>query len=363
MSNGGNYGRGRRRSHPQRHYLRSSDDTSPLLSSRPGALHEPGRRHDNRASIDEKLAQMEREEQAREERRRKAIETARMRVINSGLAVVQRGTETSSMLYPPKDTAPLVGIGGSGCNDDDGNTDTDMEDTNAMLAVATVVSSDAESFNDDNNVKDLPLAIEYDPDSKPPIYKNRRFRLYGALGCAVLMMVASVSIWLVVSQKMESSTSPEPPTKASPPTERDQIYRAIFAKEVGDQVYEPGTPHDMAADWIVNQDPMALAVDSSSLIQRYTMAFLYFHFSANGTKPWKSCNPPKEGDTKECILNEHSLGTNQEDYVYNPKPGHVRWLSDAHECDWAGVVCSDDARPVVYAIMLGKLDRALMSMR
>jgi len=55
------------------------------------------------------------------------------------------------------------------------------DDINCGLAVATAIDPDEEESYIYN-------AIEYDPDAKPPLHKNRRFRVYS---CLALLLIAS----------------------------------------------------------------------------------------------------------------------------------------------------------------------------
>jgi uncharacterized BrkB/YihY/UPF0761 family membrane protein len=57
------------------------------------------------------------------------------------------------------------------------------------LAVAMVVNATAED-------EFIYVAIEYDPDSKPPLQKNRRFRMYS---CIALVIVLCVVVIVVVN--------------------------------------------------------------------------------------------------------------------------------------------------------------------
>ena len=64
----------------------------------------------------------------------------------------------------------------SDIHDDDlgvsGGPDLDYEKNTEGLAVAVPVAGEDDS---------IPEAVEYDPDAKPPLYRNRRFRLYSLL--------------------------------------------------------------------------------------------------------------------------------------------------------------------------------------
>ncbi|CAB9508320.1 leucine Rich Repeat [Seminavis robusta] len=92
-----------------------------------------------------------------------------------------------------------------------------------------------------------------------------------------------------------------------------------------------------AFDWIVNHDPMQLEYDSPNLVQRFLLVLFYYQTTRH--KPWKVCNP---GAT-----NQRSSTTNF-CYQIHPVTGDItldiwddQWLSDSHECQWAGVICEN----------------------
>ena len=67
-------------------------------------------------------------------------------------------------------------------------------------------------------------------------------------------------------------------------------------------------------------------------------------FFIRGTSPWLSCNPPIEsiGEDENCIRMQLAGVSNdleQNFYVDTPSK---RWLSKAHECEWAGITCFTD---------------------
>ena len=69
--------------------------------------------------------------------------------------------------------------------------ETDGHGFGDSLAVAVAVAEDEdEAF--------IPAAIEFDPDSKPPIYKNRRFRFY-LIAATILLVFHKVGYWIPFS--------------------------------------------------------------------------------------------------------------------------------------------------------------------
>jgi hypothetical protein len=222
------------------------------------------------------------------------------------------------------------------------------------LAVAIAVDEGVEEEE-----KVYAYAVKQFPDSKPPFYQNRRCRLYGIVGsvCFVVLMVL-LSATIVVTGKnsskgLETTLAPT----MSPTTERENAYRKYFASVVGEKIYQPGTPHYSAANWIISEDPMPMSATDSNRLQRFMMAFLYFHTTDNGKAPWLSCNPPKKGEDDTCVALEF---TRQPDdsITYVPRSGGTRWLSGQDECNWNGVECGGG--PSILAFHLSKVWSSLL---
>jgi len=195
------------------------------------------------------------------------------------------------------------------------------------LAVAVAVE-------DDEDDAFIPAAIEYDPDAKPPIYKNRRFRLYSVLSCIVVTVVAIAVSVSVTSNKPSNDPTPAPTSYRESMGIQEQLVAVV-----GDErLHTLDSPHEKAAHWIMNVDPMQLPPESPNLIQRYLLAVFYYASTELG--PWLSCNPPAEGDeNKTCTYQE--LTQVEPALLYGQKT-EIRWFSDEHECEWAGVYCDEN---------------------
>jgi hypothetical protein len=205
------------------------------------------------------------------------------------------------------------------------------------LAVAVAIEDD----EDDN--KFLAAAIEYDPDSKPPLYKNRRFRVYMGVGCCILLMAIVMAIVGTTAfgddgDVIRETNEPTSAPTMSPTTTERGRNSAFFAKHVSELVLTPDTSHDLALQWIMNEDPLQLDINSTRILQRYMMVFFYYSTSNNGNAPWRSCGPAVEGEDDSCVLLEY---TKQPDDTveYVEKGGKTRWLSGTHECEWEGILC------------------------
>jgi len=231
--------------------------------------------------------------------------------------------------------------------------DADWKVNDNELAVAIAIEDD-----EDDEDKVIAYAIEYDPDSKPPLYKNRRFRIYaigGALGFVVLVTLLVVIV--LIAGKKETLIITEPPTSApsqSPTTSLESKYLTFFASVLkNDKVLEAGTPHYSAAQWIMKDDPMKLSPSAPNLLQRFMMAFLWFHTTKNGEEKWRSCNPPEEDEDNTCVFDQFTIAGDDTEY-YEPLEGRVRWLSGEDECFWVGVQC--EGSPTVLGFSLCKFD-------
>lgn len=84
----------------------------------------------------------------------------------------------------------------------------------------------------------------------------------------------------------------------------------------------PGTPQNLAAEWVISEKDNIRCPDDVKLIQRYVMAV--FYYSTEGDD-WSQCNQFDTG----CGFNF-------------PFIGRERYLSPAHECEWAGSTCDGD---------------------
>jgi hypothetical protein len=179
----------------------------------------------------------------------------------------------------------------------------------------------------------IPAAVEYDPDAKPPIYKNRRFRMYAFFACIVLVVVAVGAAVGVTVTKDDGYIAP-----TSAPTQlreglgiEEQIERLVGSAALEDD----DSPYAKALNWIMFDDPQQLTTDAENFVQRYTAA--YFYYATTIVAPWFSCNAPTGNETADCFLQKLIATTPAK---YEPIRSN-RWLSEASECEWAGVYCDD----------------------
>mmetsp|Transcript_11824 Transcript_11824/g.16752 ORF Transcript_11824/g.16752 Transcript_11824/m.16752 type:complete len:907 (+) Transcript_11824:103-2823(+) len=201
------------------------------------------------------------------------------------------------------------------------------------LAVAVAIEAEEEDLF-------LPAAIEYDPDSKPPIYKNRRFRLYACI-CILLFIAVIIAAAVGAATSGEKYAPRPPPTSAPTPSEDGRVI-AIMKSLVGDQVLESGTYAFRAREWILYEDPLQLTDKDKNLDQRFLLAVFYFATSRNGEDTWLSCGRPVDPDDSGCTYLEYSLTEDKLNFQYIPKEGRLSWLSKEKECDWNGIECDDN---------------------
>ena len=207
------------------------------------------------------------------------------------------------------------------------------------LAVAVAINPDEE----DDDV--LFTAFEYDPDSKPPLYKNRRVRMYSICAICLVIVVVIATVSGVVSRTEKdtvtvyvdgtgvptSSPTYAPTTVGWTMGVRDQLESLI-----GPKIYAAGDdpaqlPYKRALDWILDSDPLSLTRESPNIIQRYLLAVLFF--SGSNEQKWKYCRPPTDIEDVECEAPVY-------DIYGNVKVGKFsRFLSGDHECNWFGIKC------------------------
>lgn len=193
------------------------------------------------------------------------------------------------------------------------------------LAVAVAVAEDEDDAF-------IPAAIEFDPDSKPPIYKNRRFRFY-VVTATILLAAVGVGAALGVTSSQKNSAPTFAPTTMREGLDIDEKLVSIVGEAV---LADSASPHARAANWLVNEDALQLAPEADNLVQRYLLAL--FYLSTTEDRPWLSCNPPVGDEDSNCTFAKLAQVFPQVEYE-NITWG--RWLSPVHECMWAGVLCDE----------------------
>jgi len=214
------------------------------------------------------------------------------------------------------------------------------------LAVATAIDAAGE---DDY----IYAAIEYDPDSKPPLHKNQRFRVYTCLAFVVVVSVITVVVVFVSkSAKAADITDVEvlvngdpSASPTAPPTTdreasgiREQVEAGILQRGANFTDMDEADPRYRALDWILHYDQQQLDSDDVRLYQRYVLALLGFQLDSLA---WKDCGEHRIfGNVTERFANENCAVVDV--YGTGRTEAHHVWLSSADECGWYGVVCSSD---------------------
>jgi hypothetical protein len=179
----------------------------------------------------------------------------------------------------------------------------------------------------------IPAAIEYDPDAKPPIFQNRRFRLYSFLAVvAVLVGSVSVAVSITVAGKKAQYHVAEREMAGI----REAVERVVGAEKLGDST----SPYSKALDWIQYHDPLQLIPSNETFIQRYVLAL--FYYSTSIQHEWSAgCAPAVDGETDACVY-QRLVDVSEDGESNIESVPWVRWLSGTSECNWAGILCSDE---------------------
>jgi len=96
----------------------------------------------------------------------------------------------------------------------------------------------------------------------------------------------------------------------------------------------PGTPQNLALDWLINHDSMFLCSDDPLVTQRYVMGV--FYYSTRGNR-WRQCRAPT--DFSDPVAIEQS---NLECNIALPQGGSDGWLTPSSECNWGGLQCNEE---------------------
>lgn len=184
----------------------------------------------------------------------------------------------------------------------------------------------------------IPHAIPDLGNSNPK--RDNNFVLKVVLGVLCLSIAVAVVTAGVCGSGICNTAEDDTKSAAftmAPTTYRETLredFKERIAEVVGSNYFSPEDPKFeearlKALDWILHVDPMQLELDAENLIQRYLLVLFYYQTTSD--HPWKNCNPPGNSKSEFCF---HALvrGEHQEMLAH-------RWLSDSHECSWAGVLC------------------------
>ena len=246
------------------------------------------------------------------------------------------------------------------------------------LVVAAPVDEEAEKAN-------LVSAEDFTRRKQLPVYRRPWFLL--ALTSIVCICLAGIITGVVVGADNDSDddedgdddqVNPEQTPTSSPtmaPTTMEVAeWRSWLETQIlAETINTAPVAFEMALNWFANEDTNPdrelynTTSDSVWLYERFIMAWFYFISTANGTKPWLSCNPPdyEAGHTNECVFLDGEGGVSIDlSYInFTQVPDQPRWLSNYSQCEWPGIVCvsfparwaEDPRRAELYAACNGKV--------
>jgi hypothetical protein len=193
------------------------------------------------------------------------------------------------------------------------------EDENRLAVASAIKEDDCDMY--------LPAAVDYDPDAKTPMYRNRRFRMYVCL--AIVAVIVGV-FGAVLGITMTNEDVPQEIPYRSTLGIRENIGRIINNEKLDDYT----SAYHKALDWIMYTDVMAVTPDNPKLFQRYLLA--YFYYATSVKKPWIfGCGPLVDSNDLSC----YGEFTDSLEPLRNGTKPAIRWLSSADECEWAGIDC------------------------
>ncbi|KAL7540796.1 hypothetical protein ACHAXR_010384, partial [Thalassiosira sp. AJA248-18] len=107
---------------------------------------------------------------------------------------------------------------------------------------------------------------------------------------------------------------------------QQQIERNVLQRSVSFDKMEETDPRYLAMEWILSGDQMELSVDDTNLNQRYILALVAFSFDSPS---WYVCG-------------DHDIAGEDCEVDFGQIGSYKVWLSSTDECEWYGVICSDD---------------------
>ena len=139
-----------------------------------------------------------------------------------------------------------------------------------------------------------------------------------AIACLIFLVVVIIVPVTMKYQRLASEKTPAPTAIPSmmpsispthmPTTEKFTRVVEKLLPLSGDALIEPGSPQNMAARWISDEDPMQMDFKDPNFEQRYAMAVLYYSFNYDNSfdNNWLSgeseCNWKfVEGPDRDCL--------------------------------------------------------------
>jgi hypothetical protein len=239
--------------------------------------------------------------------------------------------------------------------DDRHNECGDVNQGRSSLAVAipvgnsnSALTEEADSDGNRSRLAPIPSAVEYDPTFKS-IYKNRYFAVVMFVICLILVAIVTF-VAIICTQDNSDSGVANNNTSSSggsflqtsaPSCERcnlgieEHLETLVGASKLSDT----SSPYYQAMEWIIHDDPLQLVFSSTRssncrFHQRFMLATFYFDTHQDGQE-WNQCNRKTEVDDDPICLFSWQSGDTPVEMTKH------RWLSETHECTWAGLLCDE----------------------
>ena len=193
----------------------------------------------------------------------------------------------------------------------------------ASIAVAYAVDPEAQFVTAIGVMEeDFEHAQQLEQDKKN--YLNKAWKESSSYCVPLLVTLFIVIIVVAIAVPLATRKAPHEPVGRE-----SEIFSKLEAVS-GRKVHDLNTPQGMAADWIVSKDMRQLAQNNIHLMQRYSLAVLYF--STNGSQ-WTYCsqNPSESSCEYSCWIDNQPQNCTS-----------MCYLSESHECSWMGNSCIED---------------------
>ena len=244
----------------------------------------------------------------------------------------------------------------------------------------------------------LPIAVAQSPSGNPQLQlqpgvtgssslqhpHGRKMPVWIFLLIATILAAIVIGITtIVVTQINNNDHDHHPEPMEDTDTKRETTVRQSLERQIGSTLFLTSASQLQALEWILHDDPLQLVVvvtndaDHRRLLQRFLAVDFYFATSQDHS--WLACNPPftsspgknnNNNETMEMATN-NPLCYYQANYAYTALQDSyaheysflrdqeyqevtaTRWLSEYHECQWAGLFCNEKNQ--IHSLHLGEL--------
>ena len=212
----------------------------------------------------------------------------------------------------------------------------------------------AQSVSDDG--KTHQTSEEFSPLSETSKRWTMRSRR-GAISAGVCLLACMIALVIILVLVLPKEAKVDEREALSEREVTALAMRNHLGSVLGKEVFQTSVHAKKAWEWLAFEDPMQLPATAPNVLQRFSAALFYFSTSQQG--PWKACDPSNPTTEKNDTCYYYGLlgnGTfnvprNSLEYERFEEVQATRWLSGAHECSWAGLLCRDAE---INAMHLGK---------